>query len=107
MNWVPDGFQPPGWQPPGWQPEDGATTPPTTPPTTVPAGRKPTTRHISLRAMVHHIAGPEQSYPVYNFSSHVFIERPKHNPFADIAPEAGTNGGWGDSFGSTFGDAFG
>jgi hypothetical protein len=43
--------------------------------------RKPQTRQISLRSAVHHIAGPEQSYPTYRFSGRVFLEKPKHNPF--------------------------
>ena len=43
--------------------------------------RKPQTRKISLRSAVHHIAGPEPDYPVYNFGPRVFVERPKHNPF--------------------------
>ena len=45
-------------------------------------GRKPQTKKISMRSATHHLAGPEQSYPVYRFSNRVFVERPKHNPFA-------------------------
>lgn len=46
--------------------------------------KKPTTRKISFASAVHHIAGQEQSYPVYGFSNRVFVERPNHNPFANI-----------------------
>ena len=44
--------------------------------------RKPQTRSISVRSAVHHISGTEQPYPTYNFSGRVFLEKPKHNPFA-------------------------
>ena len=44
--------------------------------------RKPQTRKISMRSAVHHIAGQEPPYPVYQFSGRIFVERPKHNPFA-------------------------
>jgi hypothetical protein len=44
--------------------------------------RRPTTRKISMRSAVHHIAGQEPPYPVYQFSQRIFIERPKHKPFA-------------------------
>lgn len=44
--------------------------------------KRPAQRQISMRSAVHHIAGPEQSYPVYQFSARVFVERPKHKPFA-------------------------
>lgn len=46
--------------------------------------RKPSTRKISMRSAVHHIAGPEVDYPVYKFSQRYFVERPQHNPFADL-----------------------
>jgi len=46
--------------------------------------KKPRTRKISMRSAVHHIAGPEQDYPVYRFSGRHFFERPKHNPFAGL-----------------------
>lgn len=43
--------------------------------------RKPQVRNISGRSIVHAIAGPEQPYPVYQFSNRVFPERPNLNPF--------------------------
>lgn len=46
--------------------------------------RRPLTRKISMRSVVHHLAGPEVDYPVYRFSGAVFVERPKHNPFAGL-----------------------
>lgn len=47
-------------------------------------GRPPRTKQISLRSAVHHIAGTEQSYPVYKFSNRVFVEKPNSNPFANL-----------------------
>ena len=46
--------------------------------------RRPSTRKISMRSAVHHIAGQEQPYPVHQFSNRVFVERANHNPFADV-----------------------
>lgn len=47
-------------------------------------GRKPRVRRISIRSAVHHISGPEQPYPVYQFSNRVFVERKGHNPFEGL-----------------------
>jgi len=44
--------------------------------------RKPRSRKLSGRALVHAIDGPERPYPGYLFSDRQFFERPKHNPFA-------------------------
>lgn len=44
--------------------------------------RRPRTKKISMRSAAHHVAGPEQDYPVYKFSGRVFVEKPKHKPFA-------------------------
>ena len=46
--------------------------------------RKPRTKQISMRSATHHIAGPEQDYPVYRFSQRIFVEKPKHNPFKGL-----------------------
>jgi len=43
--------------------------------------RPPQQRKISMRSAVFHIAGPEQDYPVYQFSNRHFLEKPNHNPF--------------------------
>lgn len=47
-------------------------------------GRKPRVRKISMRSASFSIAGPEQSYPTYQFSNRTFSERPKHNPFKGL-----------------------
>ena len=47
-------------------------------------GRKPRTKKVSLRSAVHALAGPEQAFPVYQFSRRTFVERPGHNPFAGL-----------------------
>jgi len=78
MNWNPD--QPPSWQPPGWQPGDGTTFTPPSP----SAGRKPRTRKVSVKSVSMAIAGPEQPYPVYQFSNQAFTERKGHNPFSGL-----------------------
>ena len=83
MNWVPPGFQPPGWQPPDWQPGTGGGSPPASPPATGfrVSRRKPTTRVVSAKSVSLALSGPEQPYPVYQFSNRVFVERKGHNPF--------------------------
>ena len=48
------------------------------------SGRKPRTRKISIRSASHHLAGPEQPYPVYQFSDRTFIGRKGHNPFKGL-----------------------
>jgi hypothetical protein len=45
--------------------------------------RKPQVRNISGRGAVHAIAGPEQPYPVYQFSNRAFPEKPNLNPFVN------------------------
>lgn len=48
----------------------------------IPTAR-PRLRRIDLRSLVFGLAGAEQAYPVYQFSSgRSFYERPRHNPFA-------------------------
>lgn len=39
--------------------------------------RRPRTRKISGRAFAQAVAGPEQAYPVYQFSGRAFFERPR------------------------------
>jgi len=47
-------------------------------------GRKPRVQKVTVKAASHHLAGPEQPYPVYQFSRRTFIERVKHNPFKGL-----------------------
>ncbi len=47
-------------------------------------GRKPRVQKVTVRAAAHHLAGPEQPYPVYQFSRRSFIERKGHNPFKGL-----------------------
>jgi hypothetical protein len=68
-------------------------------------GRKPRTRKVSVRSAAHALAGPEQPYPVYQFSNRIFVERPSHNPFAGIAPDTG-NSSWGSSWGDSWGSSW-
>jgi hypothetical protein len=43
-------------------------------------------RKTNMRSLVLAVAGPEQPYPVYQFSKdRRKIERPRHNPFAGLA----------------------
>lgn len=59
------------------------------------AGRRPRSRIMSQRSLVIAISGAEQPYPVYNFSGRRFLERPQHNPFANLAPAPPSGGdGW-------------
>ena len=46
--------------------------------------RKPVTRNLSGRSVVHAIDGRERPYPVYRFSRRVFAEKPNHNPFKGL-----------------------
>lgn len=46
--------------------------------------RRPRTKQISMRSAVRSVSGPEQDYPVYQFSNRVFVEKPKHNPFKGL-----------------------
>jgi len=46
--------------------------------------RKPVTRRISVRAIVHALSGKEQDYAAYKFSGRQFFERPQHNPFKGL-----------------------
>ena len=49
----------------------------------VPANA-PAKRTIDLRSLQYGVSGPEQPYPVYQFSGYrVKWEYPGHNPFAD------------------------
>lgn len=66
----------------------------------MPSGtaRKPQTRKISMRSAVYHLAGSEQSYPTYKFSGRVFVERPRHNPFAGITVDGGFSAGFDEGF---------
>jgi len=43
--------------------------------------RKPVTRKLSGRSVVHAVDGTERPYPVYHFSRRRFLEKPGHNPF--------------------------
>jgi hypothetical protein len=63
------------------------------------SARKPTSRKISLRSAVFHIAGEEQDYPTYKFSSRIFLEKPQHNPFAGITVDGGYSTGFDEGFG--------
>lgn len=47
---------------------------------------KPGKRTIDMRALVYGVSGPEQPYPVYQFSNRAFPEYPQHNPFAHVPP---------------------
>jgi len=47
-------------------------------------GKKPRQQKISLGSVVHHVAGPEKPYPVYQFSNRTFVERKGHNPFTGL-----------------------
>jgi hypothetical protein len=50
----------------------------------IPAA-KPSRRTIDLRSLAYGLSGPEQPYPVYQFSGYrVKIEYPNHNPFRGI-----------------------
>lgn len=65
-------------------------------------GRRPRIQKVSIRSAAHNLAGPEQPYPVYQFSRRIFLERPGHNPFDDAAtPVPGT--GFGTGFDGGFG----
>ena len=44
-------------------------------------GRKPRTQKVTVKSASHNLAGPEQPYPVYQFSRRTFLERKNHNPF--------------------------
>lgn len=45
----------------------------------------PRKRRIDARSLSYALAGPEQPYPVYQFSGRrVKIERPGHNPFKGL-----------------------
>ena len=72
-------------------------------------GRKPQARKISVRSISFALSGEEAPYPVYNFSGRDFIERPGHNPFADIVPTPSPGGdtAWGVSWGTSWGDSWG
>lgn len=44
--------------------------------------QRPTHRKVSVRALSYALAGPEQPYPVYQFSQgRTKVELPRHNPF--------------------------
>jgi hypothetical protein len=48
---------------------------------------KPSKRIIDIRSLTYALAGPEQPYPVYQFSrGRARIEYPKHNPFQHVPP---------------------
>lgn len=52
----------------------------------IPAA-KPTKRVVDLRSLQYGLSGPEQPYPVYQFSGYrVKWEYPGHNPFAHVPP---------------------
>jgi hypothetical protein len=54
--------------------------------TNVPTAR-PRRRTIDLRSLQYGVSGPEQAYPVYQFSGYrVRWEYPKHNPFLHVPP---------------------
>lgn len=46
--------------------------------------RKPVTRNLSGRALMHAIDGTERPYPVYHYSGRRFLEKPNHNPFKGL-----------------------
>ena len=48
---------------------------------------KPAKRTIDLRSLVYGVSGPEQPYPVYQFSHGATRwEYPGHNPFNHVPP---------------------
>jgi hypothetical protein len=48
---------------------------------------KPSRRTIDLRSLSFGLAGPEEPYPVYQFShGQARWERPGHNPFKHVPP---------------------
>jgi len=48
---------------------------------------KPSKRTIDLRSMSYGLSGPEQPYPVYQFShGRSRWEYPGHNPFLHVSP---------------------
>lgn len=67
----------------------------------------PRRRKIDLRSLSFGLGGPEQPYPVYQFSGYrCKLEYPRHNPFEDksaLLNESGgallTEGGAGIDFG--------
>ena len=46
--------------------------------------KKPKIRIFNVRSLSIAVDGLEKPYPVYRFSGRVFVERPKHNPFAGL-----------------------
>lgn len=52
----------------------------------IPAAR-PQRRVVDLRSLQYGLSGPEQPYPVYQFSGYrIRWEYPKHNPFLHVPP---------------------
>lgn len=49
--------------------------------------KRPSSRDISMRSAVIHLAGSEVAYPTYQFSSRIFSERPNWNPFSGIVAD--------------------
>lgn len=59
---------------------------PNYPGTNIPTA-PPRKRTIDVRSLSYGLSGPEQPYPVYQFSGYrIKIERPGHNPFAHVPP---------------------
>ncbi len=56
------------------------------PGTNIPAA-KPTKKIVDLRSLSYALSGPEQPYPVYQFSgARRRYEYPGHNPFGGTVP---------------------
>lgn len=68
-------------------------------------GRKPMTRKISAKSIVHALDGPEKDYPVYQFSRRQFFEKPGHNPFAGLGSDVSATA-WGTSWGTSWGSSW-
>lgn len=50
-------------------------------------GNKPATRAIDMRSLDYGASGPEQPYPVYQFSGYrTKWEYPDHDPFLHVPP---------------------
>ena len=59
---------------------------PSSTPVNIPTA-SPQRRTIDMRSLQYGLAGPEQPYPVYQFSGYrIRYEWPGHNPFSGITP---------------------
>jgi hypothetical protein len=48
------------------------------------SSRRPKTKTLNGRSLVLAIDGPEKEIRVYKFTKRDFVERPRHNPFANL-----------------------